>query len=137
MRMNVFQFAAVVELNWKANLSDMNPYTPKYTFYHDFAIAEFCEVYMRDKDAIRKTYNDCIRSYGNNYKALTELIMVLNHKLWAYYQKVDSRYLGIDDAKAMEFSKLYDTLWKEAQQVLYKNFEGNNEAMSYYYDVTD
>ena len=135
--MNIFQYAALAEANWKANLSDMNPYTPKYTFYHDFAIAEFCEVYMKEKNAIRKTYNEVINAWGKNIKALTEIIMVLNHKLWAFYQKVDSHYLGVDDAKAMEFSRLYDTLWKEAQEVLYKNFEGNDEAMSYYYDITD
>lgn len=135
--MNIFQYAALAEAGWKANLSDMSPYTPKYTFYHDFAIAEFCEVYMKEKNAIRKTYNEVINAWGKNIKALTEIIMVLNHKLWAFYQKVDSHYLGVDDAKAMEFSRLYDTLWKEAQEVLYKNFEGNDEAMSYYYDITD
>ena len=137
MKLNVFQYAALAEMNWKANLSDMNPYEPKYTFYHDFAIAEFCEVYMGEKNAIRKTYKDVIKGWGKNIKALTEIIMVLNHKLWAFYQKVDSRYLGVDDAKAMELSKLYDELWRAAQEVLYKNFEGNDEAMSYYYRVTD
>ena len=137
MKMNVFQFAALAEANWEANLSDMNPYEPKYSFYRDFAIAEFCEVYMNDKNAIRKTYKDILKSYGDNYEALTELVMVLNHKIWAYYQKVDSHYLGVSDEKAMEFSKLYDTLWREAQNVFFKKFEGNDEATSYYFRVLD
>ena len=81
MKLNVFQYATLAEQNWKANLSDMSPYTTKYTFYYDFAIAEFCGEYMNDKNAIRSTYNNVIKSWGNNIEALTEIILVLNHKI--------------------------------------------------------
>lgn len=52
--MNVFQYSAIVELNWKANLNEMSGFEPKYTFYADFAIAEFCQVKGLDKNAIKK-----------------------------------------------------------------------------------
>lgn len=60
--MNVFQYSAIVEMNWKANLNEMSGFEPKYTFYHDFAIAEFCAKYMGDKKAIENTYKNVIKS---------------------------------------------------------------------------
>lgn len=135
--MNVFQYAAIVEQNWKLNLGDMSGYTPKYTFYNDFAIAEFCEVYMRDKNAVKKTYNQVIKSWGNNIKALTEIVMVLNHKSWAFAENVDSKYLGVGENWREFYANLYTELYEKAVDFVYKKFSKNEEAMRYYYEVTD
>jgi len=135
--MNVFQYSAVAEANWKRNLAEMSGYQPKYTFYADFAIAEFCEVYMRDKGAVKKTYKQVVESWGTDIKAMTEIVMVLNHKMWAFYQKVDSRYLGVGDSTAERFSMLYQELYEKAVNFIEKKFGNDSEAMSYYYEVTD
>ena len=39
--MNVFQYAAIAEQNWKYNLEDMGAFRPQYTFYSDFSIADW------------------------------------------------------------------------------------------------
>lgn len=135
--MNVFQYSAVAEANWKRNLAEMNGYQPKFTFYADFAIAEFCETYMRDRNAVKKTYKHIVRCWGSDIKAMTEIVMVLNHKIWAFYNKVDSHYMGIDDVRADYFEALYTELYQEAAVAVEKKFGNDSDAMSYYYEVTD
>ena len=137
--MNVIQYSNTVERNWKMNLEDMSGYQPKYSFYRDFAVAEFCQAYMRDKDAVKKTYNQVIKSWGNNYKALTEIVLVLNHKSWAFAKpnRVDAKYLNVGDSWADYFVNLYVELYRKADELFFKKFRGNEEAMSYYYEVTD
>ena len=54
---------------------------------------------------------------------LTELVMVLNHKIWQWYQ--------INEA----FSQVYNDLWKEADLWAQEHLEG--EELNYFYDVTD
>ena len=135
--MTVFYYSALVEENWKANLSEMNPYAPKYTFYSDFAIAEFCEVYLKEKDAVKKTFNSVLRDWGNDIEAMTEVYLVLNHKIWAFHDKVDSKYLGCGDAWAERFATLYNDLWSKCGEKIFKTFEKDDAAMSYFYRVTD
>lgn len=139
--MNVFQYSATTEANWKSNLAEMTGWKPQYTFYSDFAIAEFCETYMRDRGAVVKTFRQVIKSWGSDYKALTEIIMVLNHKIWAFYGKddagVDARYLGVSKEMGNNIAKVYNSLWEEAKKEFFKRFAKNEEATSYYFDVTD
>ena len=139
--MNVFEYSATTELNWKDNLAEMTDWKPQYTFYSDFAIAEFCETYMGDRGAVVKTYKRVIKSWGNNYKALTEIIMVLNHKIWAFYGKdkagVDARYLGVSKEMGNKIAKVYNQLWDDAKKEFFNRFAKNEEATSYYYGVTD
>ena len=139
--MYVFEYSATTELNWKANLAEMTDWKPQYTFYSDFAIAEFCETYMRDRGAVVKTYKRVIKSWGSNYKALTEIIMVLNHKIWAFYGKdkagVDARYLGVSKEMGNNIARVYNQLWENAKAEFFKRFKDNEEAMSYFYEVTD
>lgn len=137
--MNVFQYSTTTEENWKANLADMTDWKPSYTFYSDFAIAEFCEVYMRDKNAVKDTFNRVIKSWGSSYKALTEIIMVLNHKSWAFAKpaRVDAKYLNVGDAWADYFVELYVELYEKARTEFFKRYGKNEQAKSYYYEVTD
>ena len=137
MAKNVFQYSAVAEANWKANLGDMSSYKPKYTFYSDFAIAEFYQVYGRESNAILDTYNRVIESWSGSYEALTEIILVLNHKIWAFFQDVDTKYLGISKEKGKEIARIYNELWQKAGDLFFKLYENNSEAMSHYYEVTD
>ena len=56
-------------------------------------------------------------------KYLTELILVLNHKIWQYYETKP------------EFATLYNTLWEQAGQYAVENLK--DDELSYYYEVTD
>jgi len=137
MATNVLKYSAVAEANWKANLGDMSSYKPKYTFYSDFAIAEFYFVYGKDKNSIKETYDRVIKSWSSSYEALTEIILVLNHKIWAFFQDVDTQYLGIDKEKGKEIAGIYNELWKKTEDLFFKLYENNDDAMSHYYEVTD
>lgn len=134
---NVFQYAAICEKNWECNLGDMTDWKPKYTFYSDFSIAEYCEIYKRDAKAVEDTYNRVIESWGDCIDAMTEVSMVLNHKIWAFYNRVDSGYLGCSDTIADYFEGIYYKLWEKCVAFIKKKFADNKDAMSYYYSVTD
>lgn len=68
-------------------------------------------------------FQTCFRGMENNYKYLTELILVLNHKIWQYYETKP------------EFATLYNTLWEQAGQYAVENLK--DDELSYYYEVTD
>ena len=87
--MNVFEYSAKAEQNWKRNLEDMGAFRPQYTFYGDFSIADWY-----GEKSVRDTYKNAIESWGDDYKALTEIALVLNHKSWSFDGDVDSHLLG-------------------------------------------
>ena len=51
-----------------------NGYTVQTTFWEDFTIADRFGL-----SAIRDTYNRAFKEWNENYKFLTELVLVLNH----------------------------------------------------------
>lgn len=73
--------------------------------------------------AIQDTFKRAFEEWKNNYKYLTELILVLNHKIWQYYETKP------------EFATLYNTLWEQAGQYAVENLK--DDELSYYYEVTD
>jgi hypothetical protein len=98
-------------------------YKPLTTLWQDFSIADrFIGV---EKSPIEDTYKRALDFCKMDYKYMTELVLVLNHKIWQHYQS--NAVLGI----------LYDTLWKMAEEEFFKTFGNNEEAMEYYYRVTD
>lgn len=135
--MNVFQYAYTTEENWKRNLEDMTSWRPKYTFYSDFGIAEYCEVWMHDAGAIKNTFKNVIESWASSYEALTEIVMVLNHKCWSFSDGVDSHYLNCGETNRVAICELYGKLYEKAVAEFEKRFSTNNEAMAYYYEITD
>lgn len=135
--MNVFEYAAISEKNWEANLADMGNYERKYTFYSDFGIAEFCEVYKADAGAVKDTYNRVEESWGSSIEAITEVVMVLNHKIWSFYDNVDSSYLGCSEEWRQHFMEVYQELYERCVAFIEKTFANDSEALSYYYEVTD
>ena len=58
-----------------------NGYQPKTTFWMDFSIADKFGI-----AAIKDTYNRAFKEWKTNHVYLTELVMVLNHKIWQWYQ---------------------------------------------------
>lgn len=135
--MNVFQYAFATEENWKRNLEYITDFRPSYTFYSDFGIAEFCEVYMHDAKAVIDTYKRVKESWGKSIKAITEVCMVLNHKIWSFHDDVDSSYLKCSEEWRQHFAEVYQSLYDDCTDFIYKTFGNDSEAMSYYYQVTD
>lgn len=63
------------------------------------------------------------KSGKEDYEFLTELVLVLNHKIWQYHEK------------RPEFAELYNTLWEQTDQYAMENLK--DEELSYFFDVTD
>lgn len=89
------------------------------TFCQDFTIAD-----MFGLDAIKDTYNRAFREWKSDYKYLTELVMVLNHKIWEHYEKGNDKY-----------AELYNNIWMETHDWAYDNLKG--EELKFYIDVLD
>lgn len=93
-------------------------YKPITTFYQDFSIAD-----KFGTNAIRETYNRAFKEWKDNYKYITELVLVLNWKLWSYYQT------------NKELSDVYNELWIKLDNWCVDNLKG--DALNYYFDTTD
>ena len=97
---------------------NMYGYETITTFWEDFSIAEhFGEA------AIRDTFKRAFEEWKDNYKYLTELVMVLNWKIWQNHET------------HREIAEIYDELWGEADLYACENLHG--EAAEYFYEVTD
>lgn len=102
----------------KWNITELTGYVPKTTFWQDFSIADAFGI-----DAINDTYNRAFNEWKSNTEYVTELVMVLNHKCWAWYNK--------DNAK----SKLYADLYYKLDEWCLDNLKGSD--FEYYVDTTD
>ena len=100
------------------NIEAMTGYKPITTFYEDFSIAD-----KFGANAILDTYKRAFRYWKHDHKYLTELVLVLNWKIYEHYQKND------------RFANIYNDLWNTASQYAEENLKG--EALQYYYSVTD
>lgn len=92
------------------------------TFWNDFTIAEKCG----GVPAIKDTYKRAFAEWKHDYKYLTELVMVLNHKIWQWYD---------DGGKHAEIARVYSKLWEEARDYAETHLKG--EEMEYYWRITD
>lgn len=97
-------------------------YKPITTFWMDFSIAD-----KFGPAAIRDTFNRAFAEWKGNYKYLTELVMVLNHKI-AYHYNPEK---GAHNVLAY----LYNELWEQADEYASSHLEGDEYA--YYYRITD
>lgn len=93
-------------------------YQPKTTFWMDFSIADKFGI-----AAIKDTYNRAFKEWKTNHIYLTELVMVLNHKIWQWYEKNDA------------IARVYDQLWRKADEWAQENLHG--KELLYFYEVTD
>lgn len=98
------------------------------TFYADLSIAEYYEM-SGQSGAIKDTFNRVCAEWINDYKFFTEFILCLNWKIWEHYEKHDT------------IARLYNDLWEKAQELFFNAYgeEGkeNEEALTYYYHITD
>ena len=101
-------------------MADLIGYKPITTFWQDFSIADVFGA-AAVNDTARRVWDE----WHNDYKMITEMIMVLNHKSWFYAEK--------NTALCTIYSDLY--YFYDAEFL--KEFENNKEALSYYFKITD
>lgn len=105
-------------MTWQEFILEQLGYECKTTFWDDFSIAEkFGEM------AIEDTYNRAFNEWKDNVVYITELVLVLNHKIWYYYEK------------NTQLASLYNKLWIELDEWCYDNLKGKD--LDYYYSITD
>ena len=100
------------------NIEQMTGYKPISTFYEDFSIAD-----LFSKTAVKDTFNEAFMEWKTDYKMLTELVMVLNWKIWEHYESNDS------------LARLYDELWQKADRYATSHLKG--EELTYFFRTTD
>lgn len=100
------------------NIENITGYKPCTTFYMDFDIADHFGA-----SAIRETYKSALQ-WKSDVKYMTELVMVLNWKIWEHYERNNHT-----------IAKLYDELWEKAQALCVKTFKGDD--LMYYYATID
>lgn len=88
------------------------------TFYADFGIAEIFGI-----SAIKDTYKRSFDAWKYDYKYLTELVMVLNWKIWEHFKTNP------------ELAEVYQTLWDKARKYAVDNLKG--VELDYYYKTTN
>lgn len=96
----------------------LNGYTPRTTFYEDFSIADHFGTL-----AVRDTYCRAFNTWQNNIEYMTELVMVLNWKIWEHHSR---NYM---------LAEMYDELWRNADQWVLDHFDGDD--LRYYIRTTD
>lgn len=102
--------------NW--TIEQLTGYKPVTTFYLDFSIADKFGI-----EAIQDTYNRAFEEWKNNYIYLTELSMVLNWKIWRWFEFNE------------DYARLYDKLWKEVDTYCVEHLNG--AELEYYFETTD
>lgn len=95
--------------NW--NIEELTGYKPITTFYQDFSIADNFGV-----EAIKDTYNRVFKEWKDDYKYLTELVMVLNWKIWEH-NKTNSQY-----------ANLYNNLWLKTDEYALDHLEDDEQS---------
>ena len=101
------------------NIEELTGYHPISTFYEDFSIADAFGL-----DAIKDTYERACKEWKHDYKMITELVMVLNHRCWLHYEH-----------DRIEMSKLYCKLYYELDDFCLNNLKGSE--LEYYIKTTD
>ena len=97
----------------------MFDYQFKTTFWTDFSIADVFGV-----SAIKDTFNRAFEEWRDNYIYITELVLVLNWKLWEHYDKDN-----------MTFAQIYNDFYREAYSYGCEHLEG--DELKYFFDTLD
>ena len=98
---------------------NVNGYETQTTFWEDFSIADIFGI-----GAVKDTYNRAFREWKTNYIYLTELVLVLNWKCWAHYEKGN-----------IALSEEYGRLFYKARDYALRHLKG--EEFEYFFNTTD
>ena len=119
-QMNVLRQAAIAQATFEKGMMELNGYEVVTTLYQDFTIADTFGV-----DAVRDTYNRVFEEWKHSVEFMTELSLVLNHKIWEHWHKEQGSALSI----------AYDTLWRKQDEWCMTNL--SDDDIAYYVKVTD
>ena len=107
-----------MQLHLPGNPAHEMGYTPQTTFWEDFSIADPFGL-----EAVQDTFNRAFEEWKSDHIYLTELVLVLNWKIWQHYESNEA------------LARLYNTLWETADAYACDNLEG--EELAYFYRTTD
>ncbi|MCC8037910.1 MAG: hypothetical protein LIP02_07240 [Bacteroidales bacterium] len=113
------QSVARAQAAYTAQVKAENGYQTITTFWGDFHIAD-----AFGAKAVRDTYRRAMAYAKTDYKAMTELVLVLNHRIWFHYGRGDQK-----------MTALYDELWRKAQSWGRTHLKG--EEFAYFYNTLD
>lgn len=106
-----------VRFDFKSQMAELG-YEVFTTFWDDFSIADRFGV-----KGIKDTYKRAFEEWKWDYKYLTELVMVLNRKIWYWYKRDE------------KLAKCYNDLWMECDEYAYNNLKG--EELDYFIKTLD
>ena len=95
-------------------------YNPLTTFWDDFSIAE-----AFGPSSIKDTAKRAWSEWKDDYKYVTELVMVLNHKCWYWNEHNDN------------LMELYSNLYYEYNDKLYDFYKNDKKALDYIFHTLD
>lgn len=90
---------------------------------NDYFLAGFFYCRCFGIAAVVDTFKRAFKEWKDNYKYLTELVMVLNHKIWQWYQKNAA------------LAAIYNSIWELADGYAVNNLK--DKELEYFYRVTD
>lgn len=96
----------------------MFDYNYKTTFFKDFTIADVFGI-----EAVKDTYKRAFKEWKDNVEYITELTIVLNHKIWQHCETNEP------------LARVYDKLWRELDTWCCNNLKGKD--LEYFYQTTD
>lgn len=96
-----------------------NGYEVKTALWNDFSIADRFGV-----NAIQDTYDRAFKEWKDNVEYFTELVLILNWKIWQHYEQGNK-----------ELAQRYDTLWRDTDQYAVDNLK--DDDLKYYLRTTD
>ena len=121
------------------NIEQEFGYKPISTFWQDFSIADAAPRFGEDAvAAIQATWKAAVTCFRSDYKMMTELVMVLNHKIFYHHDAaVRAKAEGLLNRRDfhMRLAEEYDAAWRATDDWCVKNFKG--EAAEYYFATTD
>ena len=101
-------------------LSKFTDWRPSTLYWQRFSIAEKYGI-----EEVRSVHDEIFLEAKKDYKLLTELVMILNHKSWQHCENIEST----------ELCKLYSDLFYRDKEYALSRLEG--DELSYFLDTTD
>lgn len=104
----------------KWNITDLNGYVPKTTFWNDFDIADWFGI-----SDVKDTFNRAFKEWKNDIVYMTELALVTNHKSWQHQDDTD-------------VSQVYSDCYYTVDNYIFdENSPFTDEDKQYYLNITD
>ena len=116
-------------MTFREYMFNLSGYVVKTTFWEDFSIADPYGV-----NAIKDTYNRAFNEWKDNIEYITELSLVLNHKIWVHHGRGNDQKTRFPEYHKVR-AEVYDELWRNHHDWCIDNLKGDN--LDYYLSITD